>query len=194
MCIIGPKTREKLSVIQSESWVGAMQCEEDYITHTNLFSTAASLDNSTKQLVYLTSDAEETLETLDPSCAYIIGGIVDRNRLKGITHKKAIAQGIRTAKLPIREHMQLFATHVLTVNHVVLILLNYAKCQNWPEALKSVIPERKLSKEGKLEKRKRKAKENSDGESEDEEEGEEEGEGEGEEKEGEGEEKEEEIA
>jgi tRNA (guanine9-N1)-methyltransferase len=46
----------------------------------------------------LTSDAEETLETLDDNTAYIIGGIVDRNRLKGVTYNKARHQNISTAK------------------------------------------------------------------------------------------------
>jgi Trm5-related predicted tRNA methylase len=33
-------------------------------------------------LVYLTADAEETIQELDASKVYIIGGIVDRNRHK----------------------------------------------------------------------------------------------------------------
>lgn len=96
-----------------------------------------------KQLVYLTSDATDTLDTLDPNCAYIIGGIVDRNSHKGITFQKATQQGIRTAKLPIKEYVQMAATHVLTINHVLEILLTYNATQSWPEALQSVLPKRK---------------------------------------------------
>lgn len=96
-----------------------------------------------KQLVYLTSDAEETLESLDPSCAYIIGGIVDRNRLKGATYNKAKAQGVRTAKLPIKENFSLASTHILTVNHVFEMLLHFGQCGSWPEAIERVIPKRK---------------------------------------------------
>ena len=93
--------------------------------------------------MYLTSDAEESLTSLDPSCAYIIGGLVDRNRLKGATYQKAKSLGIRTAKLPIREHVKLNATHVLTVNHVLEILLNFAATNSWPEALSCILPKRK---------------------------------------------------
>lgn len=110
-------------------------------------NSATTTDHSsitaTKQLVYLTSDATETLETLDPNCAYIIGGIVDRNSHKGITYEKAMTQGIRCAKLPIKEHVRMAATHVLTINHVFEILLTYSATQSWSESLKSVLPERK---------------------------------------------------
>jgi tRNA (guanine9-N1)-methyltransferase len=96
--------------------------------------------------VYLTSDAEETIESLDKNCAYIIGGVVDRNRLKGITYKKATAQGIRTAKLPIKENYALSATHILTVNHVFEILLNYGSTGGWKKAMEAVLPQRKHAK------------------------------------------------
>lgn len=96
-----------------------------------------------KQLVYLTSDAEETIEQLDTNTAYIIGGIVDRNRHKGATFQKAQEQGVRTAKLPIKENFELSATHVLTVNHVFEILLNFHACGCWRTAIERVLPKRK---------------------------------------------------
>ena len=49
-------------------------------------------------IVYLSADAEETLTELDPSCLYVIGGIVDRNRYKRLTFDKANRLHIRTAK------------------------------------------------------------------------------------------------
>ena len=93
--------------------------------------------------MYLTSDAEETLTTLEPDTAYIIGGIVDRNSLKGATALKAQSQGVRAAKLPIKEHVAMAATHVLTVNHVFELLLHYQRCGSWGDAIAAVLPQRK---------------------------------------------------
>lgn len=42
--------------------------------------------------MYLTADAEATVQSFDPSKVYVIGGIVDRNRLKGRTMQKALDQ------------------------------------------------------------------------------------------------------
>ena len=96
------------------------------------------------KLVYLTSDSEHTLEHLDDSKVYIIGGIVDRNRLKRTTIEKATKLGIATAKLPIEDHLKLCATKVLTVNHVFEILLKYRQHgNNWKKALLDVLPQRK---------------------------------------------------
>jgi tRNA (guanine9-N1)-methyltransferase len=132
----------------AENWTGMEMTTEEYI---NLPEYSIAYDEDVKsgvkkQLVYLSSDAEETLDTLDVNCAYIIGGIVDRNSLKGITYKKAISQGIRTAKLPIKENYSLAATHILTVNHVFEILLNYASFGNWTQAMQTVLPQRKSVK------------------------------------------------
>ena len=55
---------------------------------------------------------------LDPSRAYIIGGIVDRNRYKGLCRSRAEAGGIRTARLPIRDYLRLQAAPVMTVTQV----------------------------------------------------------------------------
>jgi tRNA (guanine9-N1)-methyltransferase len=57
------------------------------------------------KLVYLTADSPNLLTELDDSKAYIIGGIVDRNRYKRLTLDKAEKDGIAHGKLPIQEHV-----------------------------------------------------------------------------------------
>ena len=100
------------------------------------------------KLVYLTSDSDNTLEHLDDSKIYVIGGIVDRNRLKCATLNRAKELGIATAKLPISQHLKLFSTKVLTTNHVFEILLKYRENNNdWKQALVDVLPKRKDIKE-----------------------------------------------
>ena len=135
------------TVVQDTDYIDLPQFKVDKVISAPSSGTdGESVDSGEerpKQLVYLSSDAEETLDELDPNCAYIIGGIVDRNAHKGIAHKKAVAQNIRTVKLPIGEHLKLHATHVLTVNHVFQLLLERHVTQDWSTALHKVIPERK---------------------------------------------------
>ncbi|KAL3323347.1 hypothetical protein AABB24_037800 [Solanum stoloniferum] len=96
-----------------------------------------------ERLVYLTADSETTLDILDPKHIYIIGGLVDRNRWKGLTMKKAEDQGIQTAKLPIGTYLKMSSSQVLTVNQVVEILLKYLETGDWKTSFFEVIPQRK---------------------------------------------------
>lgn len=68
-----------------------------------------------EDLVYLTADSETELDELDPKKIYIIGGLVDRNRWKGITLKKANDQGIQTAKLPIGSYLKMSSSQVYSI-------------------------------------------------------------------------------
>ncbi|KFY77993.1 hypothetical protein V499_02763 [Pseudogymnoascus sp. VKM F-103] len=107
---------------------------------------------TTPQIVYLSSDSEHTLDSLSPYTTYVIGGIVDKNRHKGLCHKRANELGIPTAKLPIGEYMQMQSRTVLTTNHVVEIMANWLETGDWGEAFLKAIPKRKeavLRKGGK---------------------------------------------
>lgn len=104
------------------------------------------------QLVYLTGDSENTLSTLDNNTTYIIGGIVDRNRLKRAAIERAEAIGsntslpIKTARLPLDEHLNFKeSTRILTCNHVFEILLKYREngYRDWGKAVMAVLPDRK---------------------------------------------------
>ncbi|QSZ31467.1 hypothetical protein DSL72_001032 [Monilinia vaccinii-corymbosi] len=94
-------------------------------------------------IIYLSSDSENTLTTLTPNTTYIIGGIVDKNRHKGLCYKRACEAGIPTAKLPIGEYMTMQSRTVLTVNHVMEIMIRWLETGDWAEAFLKVIPKRK---------------------------------------------------
>uniref|UniRef100_A0A0D9VKG4 tRNA (guanine(9)-N(1))-methyltransferase n=1 Tax=Leersia perrieri TaxID=77586 RepID=A0A0D9VKG4_9ORYZ len=96
-----------------------------------------------ENLVYLTADAETVLDDLDMSKIYIIGGLVDRNRWKGITMKKAVDQGIQCAKLPIGNYLKMSSSQVLTVNQVFEIMLKFVETRDWKTSFFHVIPQRK---------------------------------------------------
>jgi tRNA (guanine9-N1)-methyltransferase len=98
-----------------------------------------------QELVYLTSDSDNTIETLESTKIYVIGGLVDRNRCKGLSLESAQKHGIFHAKLPLDTYLkQMPSTKVLTCNHVFDILL---KCRenkgDWTKALQQVLPSRK---------------------------------------------------
>lgn len=95
------------------------------------------------ETIYLTADSPYTLTELRPNSSYIIGGIVDKNRHKGICYKIAREKGIKTAKLPIGEFMEMQSRSVLATNHVVEIMIRWLECGDWGEAFGRVIPKRK---------------------------------------------------
>lgn len=98
-------------------------------------------------LVYLTSDSDNVLKNLENDKIYIIGGIVDRNRLKRAALGRAETLQISTAKLPLDEHLQkMESTRVLTCNHVFDILMHFREHRSWEQALISVLPDRKGAK------------------------------------------------
>lgn len=98
---------------------------------------------SAGDVVYLTSDSPHTLSCLSPYSTYIIGGLVDKNRHKGICYKKAMEAGVKTAKLPIGEYMQMNSRFVLATNHVSEIIVRWLECGDWGEAFDRVVPKRK---------------------------------------------------
>lgn len=95
---------------------------DKWIIETENRSYIEALQDRKENLVYLTADSETVLEELDLKKIYIIGGLVDRNRWKGITMKKAQEQGIQTAKLPIANFMKMSSSQVL----FILIALSFS--------------------------------------------------------------------
>lgn len=96
-----------------------------------------------REVVYLSSESPNTLQELKPFSTYIVGGLVDKNRHKGICYKTARDKGIKTARLPISEFMEMQSRSVLATNHVVEIMLRWLECGDWGKAFLKVIPKRK---------------------------------------------------
>ncbi len=137
VCSLGGKTRE---ILDNVSGIDQWANRAFHITDKDI--TEATEDKS--KLVYLTSDSENTLTELEDGKIYIIGGIVDRNRLKRIAIDRAETLGIQTAKLPIDDYLKMFSTKVLTCNHVFDILLKWKENKgDWKKALLDVLPKKK---------------------------------------------------
>lgn len=65
-------------------------------------------------------------------------------RHKGLCARRARELGIATARLPIKQHVALASSAVLTVNHVVQLLAEYvSNGRDWAAAIDHVIPARK---------------------------------------------------
>ena len=100
-------------------WPGLSCTSESYL------SLPGDLAVRKEQLVYLTADSPTEIDVIEPGLVYILGGIVDRNRYPALTYNLAVAQGVKTARLPLTENgvQLLHGTSVLTVNHMLDILL-----------------------------------------------------------------------
>jgi tRNA (guanine9-N1)-methyltransferase len=96
-----------------------------------------------RSIVYLSSESPYTLDRLEANTSYVIGGLVDRNREKGLCFKRAKEYKVRTAKLPIGEYMAMQSRYVLTTNQVVEIMAKWLECGDWGKAFLDVIPRRK---------------------------------------------------
>lgn len=102
-----------------------------------------------QKLVYLSAEGDETLDTIDPDAVYVIGGLVDRNQHKGLSHRRAQEAGVPTARLPLAEHVALSVEgkgRALAVNHCYELLLLRAQNCSWEEAIRQVLPQRRVSR------------------------------------------------
>ncbi|MCJ1291537.1 tRNA methyltransferase 10 [Xylographa carneopallida] len=166
----GGKLKERFETVLSghhQSWKGVRFLDEDFVEAAEqaqermvgpdggvlagVFAGKASGDvdpeeavaTEEAETVYLTSDSPETLTELKSYSTYIIGGIVDRNRHKGICYKRAMDRGMKTARLPIGEYMAMASRFVLATNHVSEIMVKWLELGDWGEAFLKVVPKRK---------------------------------------------------
>ena len=92
-------------------------------------SAASSTHSATPaSLVYLTAESPNLLTRLQSDAVYVIGALVDHNRLPGMCHSVAALAGVATARLPILECMRVeqgSRRTVITVNQVFDCLLSW---------------------------------------------------------------------
>ena len=81
---------------------------------------------------------------MDDDAYYVIGGIVDHNKYKGLCLGKAQALGLETARLPLDEYVSVVGRKVLTVNQVFEILATFKDTGDWKQTFEAVLPRRKL--------------------------------------------------
>lgn len=160
----GGKMKERFDGVlagQYTSWKGFHTCTEDFVEASQMSkewmtgpqggTIAGALQNNVPsggeeeggEIVYLSAESDTTLERLKPNSTYIIGGLVDKNRHKGLCYKRALDRGIKTAKLPIGEFLQMDSRKVLVTNHVLDIMLKWLEHDDWGKAFIEVLPKRK---------------------------------------------------
>lgn len=160
----GGKLKERFDGIlakQYTSWKGFQFFSEDFVEVAEkskewmkgnqggsiagaiLEGADSSCSKAEGEVVYLSSESDNVLERLKPNSTYIIGGLVDKNRHKGVCYKRAMNRGIRTAKLPIGEFLHMKSRQVLVTNHVLEIMLKWMEFGDWGKAFMEVIPKRK---------------------------------------------------
>ena len=147
---VGKQIKEGLEKSNYKNWIGIeIYFKEDYPTFDKFIEEILykddkrSLDDIKKDVYYLSADSENNIENIDSNATYIIGGIVDRNKYKGLSLNKAKELGINHGKFPIGEYLKLQSSQVLTTNHTFHILNEFSIKHDWKEAFVSIIPKRK---------------------------------------------------
>ncbi|KAI3317315.1 hypothetical protein HD806DRAFT_373484 [Xylariaceae sp. AK1471] len=146
----GPKGGERIELLQQSLFEEPVSLASPPVGNTKKAKRAPipepEAEDVDKSIVYLTADSPYTLNCLEPNTCYVVGGIIDKNREKGLCYKVAREKKVRTAKLPIGEYMVLQHRHILATNHVVEIMLKWLELGDWGAAFMAVIPTRKGGK------------------------------------------------
>lgn len=127
----------------AREWMKETGAQQGRSKMAGVFADKTDAKPEDGEVVYLSSDSPYTLTELKPYSTYIIGGLVDKNRHKGICYKRACERGIKTAKLPIGDYIQLAGRSVLATNHVVEIMVRWLETRDWGQAFVQAIPSRR---------------------------------------------------
>ena len=97
-------------------------------------------------IVYLTSESPNELSEIDDTKVYIIGGLVDYNKLKRHCLGLAEDRGLTTAHLPLARYLDMRSRKVLTIDQVFRVILSVGGGVCWKDALLHALPPRKGAK------------------------------------------------
>ncbi|KAI6660841.1 Rna (guanine-9-)-methyltransferase domain-containing protein 2 [Oopsacas minuta] len=115
---------------------------EDSVHVSSLYLTEVF---NRKEIVYLSGDSDNVLETIDPSLVYVIGGLVDsRRNIKGASLTAAIDAGVRHARLPLDEYIIQDMPRPIPVNQIFYMLSKFILCNSWLHAISSTIPPKRI--------------------------------------------------
>uniref|UniRef100_A0AAG5DF53 RNA (guanine-9-)-methyltransferase domain-containing protein 1 n=1 Tax=Anopheles atroparvus TaxID=41427 RepID=A0AAG5DF53_ANOAO len=95
------------------------------------------------RLVYLTPHCKNDLTEFNPDDIYIIGAMVDKSSQEAVSLGKAKKLGLRMARLPLDKYFQFKSGKSLTLDQMVMIMLELKASNNFEKALQHV-PRRKV--------------------------------------------------
>ena len=112
-----------------------------YITKSD-----ASFVDMFDDIVFMSPDSDNVLQSVEDGKTYVVGGLVDTNIRRHTTASRCRELGVVTARLPIQEHFEgtNHKDQVLTIDQVFHILLSVYHGVSWEEALLKVLPRRKI--------------------------------------------------
>eukprot|EP00871_Galdieria_phlegrea_P000698 jgi/Galph1/1629/GphlegSOOS_G308.1 len=118
---------------------------EDFLSRQERRQDIIYLSYDSPNLLGMEQKAEGLVESeLAANKVYVIGGLVDRNRLRGVTRERAKELGVYSARLPIEKYFKLqHGSPVLSVLCVFEILLLKYNGYCWKDAFFKAIPKRK---------------------------------------------------
>lgn len=138
-------------------WFTGLQNEDiiGRLNYVNLFSPKNFINRTERhftelfpreRLVYLSPDAEETIETFDRQAVYVLGALVDRYEDSPMTFESAKRHGIRAVRLPLKEHVILSDLAIDLSFLSVFKMLNYMQLSyaKWENAFRMYLsPDRR---------------------------------------------------
>ena len=116
-------------------------------TSKNLDEILSNKTENSKEYIYLSPDAHETLESFSNDKIYIVGGIVDKTVRSNLSYHKSLQVGIKSAKLPMDKIEGLNSNRrSLNVNKIFEIIDKNLKGLELKEAVKESLSKKYFKK------------------------------------------------